>query len=578
MTIFIIMLAFITGIIWGLYLKFSIVPFLVFLVIIAIFNKSKRNLIILFSIFCLISNIYICTLEKGFINKYKNISGEVTIVGTIIKDAEDKEYNYKYNVKVEKLKFDGKEQKQCEGTYILLKLKKEKTNHIYNYGDKIMLTGEFELPQGQRNYGGFNYREYLKTKNIYGVVISKMSQVRLIKTNNINIVNMFANKVSKKIKENISNMLSEEKASLLTGILIGDKAGISEEIQSDFRDSNLSHMLAISGAHVSYVILGVTFALDKIKIGKRLSKVFTIMFLTFFTILTGATPSVQRASIMAIYILVGNLLYKKPNILISISLSMLILLIQNPYNLLDIGFQLSYGGTIGIVYFYKKIKFKKFKIKILQKVIEMMIITLSANIVIIPIMMLHYNTISFTFLISNVLASPILGIVIILGFIIVLISFILNPLSLLLSKVLSIFLEVLIFVANICSNLPFSKIYVITPSIMQIILYYYAIISKKRFLKICIFTFLVVSLIFVPMLPSELRLYFIDVGQGDSTLIITPKHKSILIDGGGTMDLDTFDVGKNTLIPYLLDRGVSKIDYMMVSHFDSDHVRTECYQ
>lgn len=573
MTIFIITLAFIIGIIWGVYLKISILPFLIFLGILAIFYSSRRKSIILFLIFCFISNIYISSLENNFTTKYQNIYGEVTIVGTIISDVQDKEYNYKYKVKIDKLKFDNKEQEQCEGTYILLKLKKEKTNHIYNYGDKIMLTGEFELPQGQRNYGGFNYREYLKTKNIYGIVISKMSQVKLIKTNNANIVNILANKVSKKIKENINNMLPEQQANLLTGILIGDKAGISEEVQISFRDSNLSHMLAISGTHVSYVILGFTFVLDKIRIGKKLSKVFTIIFLIFFTILTGATPSVQRASIMAIYVLLGNLFYKKPNIVISISLSMLILLIQNPYNLLDVGFQLSYAGTIGILYFYKKIKLKNFKIKIIEKVIEMMIITLSANIVIIPIIMLHYNTISLTFLISNVLASPILGIVIILGLFIVLISFVLSPLSLFLSRILSIFLEILIFFANICSNLPFSKIYVITPSIMQITLYYYAIISKKRFLKKCIFILLIVSLIFPKMFPSELKLYFIDVGQGDSTLIITPQHKSILIDGGGTMDLDTFDVGKNILIPYLLDKKVSKIDYVIVSHFDSDHVR-----
>lgn len=575
MTIFIITLAFIVGIIWGLYLKFSIIPFLI---ILPILFKSNKKKIIIFIIFCFTSNLYISKLENSFESLYKDISGEVRIVGTIISNSEEKEYNYQYKLKVDRLYFGGKEQKQCKGTYLLLKLKKEKSNIQYSYGDKISLNGEFELPQVQRNYGGFDYRKYLKTKMIYGIVSGKVSQVKLLKSNNENVINMLANKVSKKIKENISQILSDEQASLLTGILIGDKGKISEEMQDSFKDSNLSHMLAISGVHVSYIILGFTVILSKIKIGKKLSKVFIIVFLVFFTILTGSTPSVERASIMAIYILVGNLLYKKPNILISICLSMLILLIQNPYNLFDVGFQLSYGGTIGIVFFYKKIKFKDSKIKILQKIKEMMVITLCANIVIFPIMMLHYNTISLTFLISNILASPILGTVIILGFIMVLFSFVLNPISVILSKVLGVFLEILIYIANFSSNLPFSKIYVITPTIFQIAIYYYAILCKKRFLKKCIIMFLIVTLIFpnIHIFPHEFKVYFIDVGQGDSTLVVTPNRKTILIDGGGSKDTESFDVGKNTLIPYLLDRGINKIDYMMISHFDSDHVRSDC--
>ena len=578
MTIFIITLAFIAGIIWGLYLKISIAPFLILLLILAILFKIKnKTLIILFIIFCFISNLYISKLEDGYENKYKDILGDVTIVGTIVSNAEEKQYNYQYKIKVEELKYEGIEQKRCKETYILLKVKKDKGKSIiYNYGDKVSLVGEFELAQSRRNLGGFDYREYLKTKSIYGIVTTKNTQLNLIKTNNENIINMLANKVAKQIKENIENILPEEQSNLLIGILIGNKDGLSEEIKENFKNSNLSHMLAISGAHVSYVILGITFMLSKIKIGKRSSRIFIILFLIFFTILTGATPSVQRASIMAIYILIANLLYKKPNILISISLSMLILLVQNPYNLFDVGFQLSYGGTLGIIFFNKKIKFRDSKIKILQKIKEMMIVTLSANIVILPIMMLHYNTLSLTFFVSNILASPILAIVIILGFIVVLLSFILNPISMILGKVLSVFLELLMYIANFSSKLPFSKIYVVTPNILQIILYYYAFLNRRNFFKVCIIVTLIVTLVFpnITTFSGNFKIYFIDVGQGDSTLVVTPNNKSILIDGGGSKDTETFDVGKNTLLPYLLNRRINNIDYLIISHFDTDHCRT----
>lgn len=79
---------------------------------------------------------------------------------------------------------------------------------------------------------------------------------------------------------------------------------------------------------------------------------------------------------------------------------------------------------------------------------------------------------------------------------------------------------------------------------------------------------------FFNIIAKNLEIHFIDVGQGDCTFIITPNNKTILIDGGGS-EFGNFDVGKSTLIPYILDRGYTKIDYIIISHFDSDHVRTE---
>ena len=93
--------------------------------------------------------------------------------------------------------------------------------------------------------------------------------------------------------------------------------------------------------------------------------------------------------------------------------------------------------------------------------------------------------------------------------------------------------------------------------------------NKKKLLAMIIILIMLFN--FAKFIPKNLQIYFIDVGQGDSTLIVTPNKKTILIDGGGSKSLDEFDVGKNTLLPYLLDRKISKIDYLMISHFDSDH-------
>ena len=91
--------------------------------------------------------------------------------------------------------------------------------------------------------------------------------------------------------------------------------------------------------------------------------------------------------------------------------------------------------------------------------------------------------------------------------------------------------------------------------------------NKYKIRRICVAIILVV--IVINIIPKNLRIYFIDVGQGDATFIVTPHNKTILIDGGGSKD---FDVGKNTLLPYLLDRGYNTIDYIIPSHFDNDHI------
>ena len=180
------------------------------------------------------------------------------------------------------------------------------------------------------------------------------------------------------------------------------------------------------------------------------------------------------------------------------------------------------------------------------------------------------------------------------------------------AKIFSILIKIgiknLIFISNIGKN-PLSKIYIATPQLFPIIIYYLSLIvlfiiyniyssknpntsqirakniiallkiklrkKKKNLKQFILIIFLI--LILINIIPKKLKVYFIDVGQGDSTLIVTPKNKTILIDGGGSSSSD-FDVGENTLVPYILDRGFTKIDFIIISHFDSDHVRTDYLQ
>lgn len=551
-------IGYILGIILRLY--FSSITFFIALVFIILLIKKDKKIIILL-LFVILSFIYVDILENEY-NRIENKQIEEKAV--IISDIQEKEYKYIYEAKF--LKNNKK---------VLISIKKSQQIDKINYGDLIYLEGKLEIPKIATNYKGFNYRQYLKTQKIQGIVIADNVKILKAKYKNNLIYQM-----QKKIKAIIKEKLPDETGNLLLAILVGDKKDLSEQIQINFKNSNLSHMLAVSGAHVSYIIVGLTYITQNSIMGKRKGRVFCIFFLIIFMAITNFTPSVTRACIMAILTLVSEILYKKADIYTNISISALIILLYNPYSLLDLGFKLSFGGTIGIVIFMRFIKKKQEEPKLLNYIKQMALVSICANIIIIPIIMNNFNTVSLTFLVSNILASPILAIIVIVGFSIIIISIISHSLSNLLVFWLNPILNLLIKISSFCSKLPFAKILVVTPYIFNIIFYYTIILylvnynELKQFIKketvILLSIILILSNFIFYILPQDLKIYFIDVGQGDSTLIVTPSKKTILIDGGGS---ESFDVGEKVLLPYLLGRRIRKIDYIMISHFDTDHCK-----
>lgn len=615
------MIGYIIGIIWGLYLKASIVflyiiLWLIYRIIHSQYKKRKFkilsikryfryiklffkiHILIMIIISSFISNTIVKYLNYDYLNAYQQ-SKEIKTTGIIISNKREGEYSDRYIVKLKNKKY-----------YLYV----DKCNPL-EYGDKVKIKGEYQEPQSARNDGGFDYKEYLKTLNIYGNIY--VENIEIIEKNQGNPFMLLSNKFFLKIKQNMEITFNKKTSALMIGVMLGDTTDISEKTKEEFSESNLSHVLAVSGMHISYIIYLATNSTQK-AFGKRKSKFIAIIVLIIYMFITGFSVSIVRAGIMGILNCLSFVVYRKNNTLNNIAIATLITLMINPYSIVSLSFLLSYGGTIGIILFETtiekmlkniKIKNRKWKyvfLKIQRKsenVINIIAVTISAQIVIAPILVFNFNTIGLFFLVTNFLQSLIIGMIVMGGFIQILISFISIKIGILVAKVLQVPLYGLIFISKI--NLGNFK--VITPNFYQIILYYilfiifmqwYRLFSTKSlnstqmrirntiflikyklkpYKKRILATIMLIMIIFTisGKLPKELKVYFIDVGQGDSTLIITPNRKTILIDGGGS---ENYDVGKNTLLPYLLDRNVKELDYVMITHFDQDHVRTEYSQ
>ena len=615
----------------GLYFKRSIVflyiPIIVIIYLIKMGKKNKKKKLKIlnpkryFRYFKLFINkqaliiIIIFSIISNSIVIYKNIEYEKSfkdeeiLEGTavVLSQKEEKDYNYTYKIKL----LEEKKKNKC----LYLKIDKKQEVNL-EYGDKIFITGEFQEPQGMRNEGGFNYKEYLKSLNIYGSV--KAKNIKVIEQNKGNIFMNFTYKISDEIKENIEEFMGEKYSGLLLGLLLGDSSKIDENIEENFKITSLTHILAVSGAQVSYIIAAM-YSLLKRKIGIQKTRVVIIASLIFYMTLTGFSPSIVRAGIMGIILMISGLVFRKNDIINSIAISLFFMLVYNPFLLENVGLQLSYLGTIGIIGFNKtiililkniQIRNRKWKYKINRKLIlliskikEILAVTMSASLAVVPVMIYHFNLFGTYFLITNLLASIIIGPITLLGTLLVIISFISINIAKILSYILKFLIDILLFISSF-SKLPISKIYIPTPTITFIIIIYLSLIislfiykvfhernpnttilrvrnllalvkykfkqNRDDVIKKIVIISIVISLCII-FIPRDLKINFVDVGQGDSTFIITPKNKTILIDGGGS-NTGSFDVGENTLLPYILDKGYNKIDLMIISHFDSDHV------
>lgn len=599
----------IIGMIIELYLQISIAFLALFGLLIGalLFKKFKQMQIFIYTGILIMGMLVIHIVDVNYEIAYKNLlkqeSNEIETI--VVSDRKEKQYQYVYKIEIKQINGSTKN----KGDKWLLNVKKGKIGSL-EYGACILFNGNFEIPSGARNDRGFDYQKYLKSKKIYGNVVAQ-DNVKVISYHNCSWLCNTVHMVRSNMTHQIKRLLPEEVCGLCIGILTGEKEGISEEIIECFQESNLIHMLAVSGAHISYVILGISTLFRKVH--KKIGKIFTILFLLFFMSLTNFTPSVQRATIMSILTLVSGLVYRNSDIYTNLSFSAFIILLCNPYAILDIGFQLSYGGTIGIVLLHSKIskcwiqvfhleeakKEDKWTTKLIRYMASLVTVTISANLILIPIIVFQFHTISFTFWISNLLASPLLGFIIILGFIVYASSTVCIEIASALALPLQYSLKLLIGIAEFCSKLPLSSVIVRSPYTIEIFIYYgmvygvlfhywdlkkYVQYAKRVFIKnikqrkignrlisFVLILAMMILWIFKIKVNQNLRVHFVDVGQGDCMIISTPKGKNILIDGGGS-DNDNFNVGEKTVLPYLLNRKIMTIDYMMISHFDSDHV------
>lgn len=339
-----IVIGYILGIIWGLYFKTSIVLLYILIAFfygfMQLFNTKKHGKFKLISIhryvryikliltkqvifLIVISSIISNTILKFQEIRYENLysEGTINVEGIIISNKQEKDHKTRYKLKV----LSVNNIKSFRNTRIYIDVKNE---NEFQYGDKLKLKGEFIKGSKQRNYGGFDYQLYLKSIKIYGTL--KVENFQKSSSNTVTVIEKSVNNVKLAIKENIEKIMQKKYQQIVKGLILGDISLLDEELKEKFQIANISHVLAVSGMHMIYIIIGIEMLFKRI-LGKRNVKYLQMLGLVLYMSITGLTSSIARAGIMEIINVIAFLVYRKKDIWTSISVSLLMILIENPY-------------------------------------------------------------------------------------------------------------------------------------------------------------------------------------------------------------------------------------------------------
>ncbi len=288
-----------------------------------------------------------------------------------------------------------------------------------NAGNKIFLTGTYQKGRDRRNPGEFDYDKYLKQNGITGLFVSYDTDSIKILSSEKSFFKSLLFTVRKSIDKIIHDLHNQQTAGLLRGLLLADRSEIDFETKNEFINSGVVHILAVSGLHVGYVLVIFIFIFGRF--GIYLRSTLTILGLLGFMFLTGVPPSVFRATLMTVVIIIAFLSNRTTNIINSISIAAFIILLINPNEIYNPGFQLSFSAVlaIGILHpYFKKIIYKlRLKQKWIENILLFIGVSLSAQIGTLPFTLAYFSKLSIIALFANLIVIPAVGVIIGIAFI-----------------------------------------------------------------------------------------------------------------------------------------------------------------
>ena len=514
---------------------------------------------------------------------------DVLVTGTLIEPPDHRD-TYT-NLRLRALEVDtGEGQYPVHG----LLLARVPANQSYQYGEELRLRGKLETPPENED---FSYRDYLARQGILSYMSNSEATVLPGKGGNPIVAATYA--IKEKSLDTVYRLFPDPEASLLAGILLGVDTGLPAPLQQAFKDTGTAHIIAISGFNIA-IIAGIFVTLFSRVLGPRRGAITAILGIAFYTFLVGADAAVVRAAIMGTFSIFALQVGRRQQGLNTLALVAALMAVWNPLVLWDVGFQLSFFATLGLILYGEPFQLAAENFinrhfpasnagKLAELFAEFVLLTFAAQLTTLPIMAYQFKQISLVSFIANPFILPAQPAVMILGGLAVFLSLLAFPLGQLMAWIAWPPTAYTIRMVELFDAVPHGVIYLGGFSLAFVALFYAALLAltftgsrlKEFFLSLrerfrYLPTATILTALFICTLltwrlaasapDGRLHITFLDVGSADAVLIQTPNGRHILINGGPSASSLSDALGRR--LP-LLDH---HLDWLIVAATDESQV------
>ncbi|SMC93586.1 DNA internalization-related competence protein ComEC/Rec2 [Sporomusa malonica] len=530
------------------------------------------------------------TVRAGDISHYAGQTVSIEgVVDTVPEITGVDEYTkqVRYVVQVEKVK---PEQEgiavRASGKVRLSAQYKDKKIKPAAYGERIVVYGKVLELHGYNNPGQIDMTVALKRQNIMARMSAQGQAIKVISVSNTYSWRVALAGWQDGIVKALQKVMPVNDAAILTAVLFGGYEGINKNVIDDFATTGLIHILSVSGAHIALVAGLIRWFGSRLRLGSLATISIAALTIILYAVMSGLTPPVIRSAIMGLISLMAVILGRENYAPAALAITALGMLVYQPLLLYDISFQLSFGATAGLVFLYQRTV--DYLARFPAWIAGPLAVTLSAQLGVLPLIAWYFNNFPVISFAANIIILPVVELVIILGLAGVIIYTIVPAVGNIIFVISSLLIGLVMMLTALLASVPYSSMYIPSVGITGSAAYYFVLAwvygwrplhmpgpgqLVEKWPRACSFTVFLFIGIFLAITwyPRPLTVHFIDVGQGDATLVITPRGKGVLVDTGGSFGSSNFDIGERVVAPYLKHYGVTAVDYLILTHGHQDH-------
>lgn len=463
---------------------------------------------------------------------------------------------------------------------------------VYGYGQGIRAGGFLYLPPEPGNFGAFNYRDYLQRRGIRCLMtVNGAEHIRVLDGGHGNPLVAAALACKYRLMQVAGSTLDQRQAAVLSGMMFGSRERIDRATSDMFASTGVAHVLCVSGLHVGFVLAAALLVAGALGVPNRAYLAVAAPVLLFYAVMTGLGPAVLRSSLMALVVLLALLLNREKDWPSTLALAAGALLLYKPLLIYEIGFQLSFAATWGILYLGPPVgELLTGHFKLPRWLALPLQVTLAAQLATLPLLVYHFNLFTPVAPLANLVLVPLVGAVMLTGFTGCVSGLLFMPLAEFINIGTGLLIDLFLGLAGWLDSIPGGSAYVATPPLPVIPLWFAGLVlaveGRRGRIKFTGWAGIGraaplaagVMLMLVIFLPwggtgGRLQVHFLDVGQGDSILVRFPGGGNMLVDTGGRpgepeeMRL----VGDSVVVPYLQRLGINKLDALVLTHPHDDH-------